>query len=252
MSRYIFAVLAVLILLLGGCVPGVSPGRPAAERVLVFPGGWIEGRWVHQGDNVFSLPAAPRDADASGKSLGVVYPYSWQRYREGQLDYEATLPYPAISLHARPARVVVLERGLFTEAAGWLDYPARDAVNTDWGLFWVNSEGLWQGGRKLIGGDFLRVLALGGRVLALGAEKGVYWPDEEEIDLPPGWTAADAAADLYLLTPAGLLRYDPAGYELGTCPGSFSDLAVSEDGDVWLAATDGRVVHLTPELEEAW
>lgn len=247
-----FAFMAVLILLLGGCVPGVSPGRQAAERVLVFPGGWIEGRWVHQGENVYSLPAAPRDADAKKQTLGVVYAYSWQRYLEGQLEYEATLPYPALRLHARPAWLVVLERGLYTEAAGWLDYPARDAVNTDGGLYWVNEEGLWQGNRRLLEGEFERVLAPGSRVLALGRERGVYWPDEEEIDLPPGWTAADAAGDLYLLTPTGLLRYDPAGYELGSYPGDFSDLAVSEDGDVWLAAGDGRVIHLTPELEEAW
>lgn len=240
-----------LFLLLGGCVPGVSPGTGAAEGVLVFPGGWIAGRWAHQGDYSFSLPAQPLDADAAGDVLGVLYPYSWQLYQDGQLKSEHTLPYPAKRLHARPAWVAVLERGLFTATDGWLDYPAADAANTSSGLFWVNDEGLWRGSKKVLAGEFERVLELDGRVLALAADRGVYWPDEDEIDLPPGWTEATAADDLYLLTPEGLYRYDPAGYELGFYPGSFNDLAAGPSG-VWLAAADGRVIHLTPQLEEAW
>ncbi|WP_457631322.1 hypothetical protein [Oceanithermus sp.] len=244
--------LAVAAVLLGGCLPSLSPAGPPATPTLVFPGGWISGGWVHQGDSVFSLPAPPLDADAAGGVLGVVYPYSWQRYRDGLLQAEATLPYRARRLHARPAWVVVLDRGLFTETGGWLDYPAQDAVNTDQGLFWVNDEGLWQNERLLVSEGFERVLAVGDRVLALGREHGRYWPGDEEIEVPQGWTRAAAAADLYLLTPEGLYRYDPAGYELGFYPGSFYDLAVGPDGQVWLAASDGGVVHLTPELEEAW
>ena len=252
MYRLATVILTVFLLLLGGCLPRVSPNQSATNKLLVFPGGWIDGRWVHLAEDVYSLPATPRDADANGKVIGVIYAYSWQRYLTGQLDYEATLPYPAVSLHARPAWVVVLERGLYTEASGWLDYPALDAVNTKMGLFWVNDEGLWQGAQQLVEGRFRRVLALENRILALSQESGVYWPGEEVINLPSDWSAADAAADLYLLTPTGLLRYDPAGYELGFYPGSFSDLAVAENGDVWLATDDGRVVHLTAELEEAW
>ncbi|WP_457637003.1 hypothetical protein [Oceanithermus sp.] len=252
MSRLVIVLVAILTFALGGCAPQVSGGQQAAERVLVFPGGWIKGRWVYQGNDVFSLPAKPTDADASGLTLGVVYEYSWQLYQDGQLTSETPLPYPALSLHARPAWVVVLNRGLYTRATGWLDYPALDAVNTDDGLYWVNEEGLWQGGRRLLAGEFERVLALGNRILSLGRDRGVYWPNREEIVLPPDWTAADAGNDLYLLVPAGLLRYDPGGFELGLYPGSFTDLAVGEDGGVWLAAADGRVIHLTPELEEAW
>jgi len=240
------------ILLLGGCVPGVSPGNAPAERLLVFPGGWVEGRWVHQGGIEYSLPAVPVDIDASEDLVGVIYPYSWQTYQEGQLQSDTPLPYPALRLHARPGWVVVLERGLYTTATGWLDYPAVDAILSGDGVFWVNDQGLWQGSRKLRDGNFSRVLQVDDRILALGEGRGVYWPNDDEIELPAGWSEADAASDLYLLTPDGLVRLDPAGYTLGEYAGKFTDLAVADDGDVWLARADGQVVHLTAELEEAW
>lgn len=245
-------ILITLIFFFSGCIPGIDSNQQASEKLLVFPGGWIIGRWVHQEADIFSLPASPQDADADGKVLGIIYTFSWQRYKDGLLEDEVSLPFSARYLHARPAWVVILEKGLYTEASGWLDYPAQDAVNTDRGLFWVNNDGLWRGGRKLLSGNFQRVLALEERILALGLENGVYWPDEEEISLPPNWIAADAADDIYFLTPAGLHRYDPAGYEIGFYPGSFSDLAVDKENGVWLAASGSRVVHLTPELEEAW
>ncbi|GEM_PF-2545230 len=241
-----------VLLLLGGCLPGVSPGRtPAETKTIVFPGGWIQGQWVKAWDGEFALAAAPLAADARDDVLGVLYPYSWLRYRSGQLLSDVHLPYKGRWLHARPQWIVGLERGLYDESDGWLDYPATDAVNTARGVFWVGKEALWRNREKLLEGSFVRVLYLDGRVLALEKNDAVFWPGEERIDLPEDWSKADAAEDLYLLTPKGVVRMTSSGFVVGQYPGSFEQIAVSQNGDVWLAK-DNEVLHLNKYLEEAW
>ena len=243
--------LIVLLAALGACAPATV--EEASAPVRVFPGGWIEGRWVHLGEEVFALPAPPLDADASTNGLDVLYPYVWQRYGAGgepllRLD----LPARGRWIHARPLPVVGVEGGLYTEAGGLRGYPATDAALTEDGLYWTDGEALWRERERLLDGAFERVLVVSDRVLALERDRGVYWPDEHAIELPANWFAADAATDLYLLTPAGVVWLDAEGYELGTYPGRFAQLAVGASAGVWLLDEDGNVRHLTLQLEEAW
>ncbi len=240
-----------LLLLLAACAPR-SAGSTETPVALVFPGGVVQGRWVEAAGASFPLPAPPLDVDAGDQGLEVLYPYVWQRYLDGELLTSYDLPARARAVRARPEPVVLLEDGLYSPESGWRAFPARDAVRTGQGTFWVNDEGLWRGADRLQGGDFERVVALGRGVLALGRGRALLWPAERELDLPRDWTAADAAGDLYLLTPAGVHRYDPEGYELGFYAGDFRDLAASRSAGVWLLTQGGEPVHLTLELEEAW
>ena len=244
--------LAALLLLaaLAGCAPQTA--QPGESAALVFPGGVVQGRWVETAGGSFPLPAPPLDVDAGEGGLEVLYPYVWQRYQGGELAASYDLPARARTIRARPEPVVLLEGGLYTPESGWRAFPARDAVRTAQGTFWVNDEGLWRGPDRLRDGDFERVVALGRGVLALGRGRALLWPAERELELPEDWTAADAAGDLYLLTPAGVHRYDPEGYELGFYAGAFRDLAASRRAGVWLLTPEGEPVHLTLELEEAW
>ena len=244
--------LAALLLLaaLAGCAPQTAQRGESAA--LVFPGGVVQGRWVETAGGSFPLPAPPLDVDAGEGGLEVLYPYVWQRYQGGELAASYDLPARARTIRARPEPVVLLEDGLYTPESGWRAFPARDAVRTAQGTFWVNDEGLWRGPDRLRDGDFERVVALGRGVLALGRGRALLWPAERELELPEDWTAADAAGDLYLLTPAGVHRYDPEGYELGFYAGAFRDLAASRRAGVWLLTPEGEPVHLTLELEEAW
>jgi len=241
---------AVLLLLLAACAP--QPLQPTSTRTQVFPGGVVQGRWVTTAAGSFALPAVPLDVDANADVLEVLYPYVWQRYRKGERFATHDLPARARAVRASPEPLVLLERGLFTPAAGLLGYPARDAVRTDRGVYWVNEEGLWRGQERLQDGDFVRVLDLDDEVLALGHAGALRWPGGYMLDLPDGWIAADAAADLYLLMPDGVHRYDREGYELGFFAGAFTDLAVGPQAGLWLLSADGKTVHLTLDLEEAW
>lgn len=243
--------LLLLLALLAGCAPR-SAGTAETPVALVFPGGVVEGRWVETPAGGFALPAPPLDVDAGGAGLEVLYPYAWQRYREGELIESHDLPARARTLHARPEPIVLLEDGVYTAPGGWRAYPAADAVRTDRGVYWVNEEGLWLERERLLEGAFERVLALDGEVVALGRSRAIRWPGGYELDLPEDWFAADAAGDLYLLTPAGVHRYDPEGYELGFYAGDFRDLAASRTAGVWLLTQGREPVHLTLELEEAW
>ncbi len=243
--------LIVLLAALGACAPATV--EEAAATVRVVPGGWIEGRWVHLGKDVFALPAPPLDADASASGLDVVYPYVWQRYGGGgEPLLRVELPARARWIHARPLPVVGVEGGLYTEAVGLRGYPAVDAALTEDGLYWTDGEALWRERERLLDGAFERVLVVADRVLALERDRGVYWPGEREIELPPDWFAADAATDLYLLTSAGVVWLDADGYELGTYPGGFEQLAVDTASGIWLLDDAGNVRHLTLELEETW
>ena len=239
-----------LLLLLAACAP--QPLQPTPTRTQVFPGGVVQGRWVTTASGSFALPAAPLDVDANSDVLEVLYPYVWQRYRGGERFATHDLPARARAVRARPEPLVLLEDGLFTPEVGRRGYPARDAVRTDRGVYWVNEEGLWRERERLQDGDFLRVLDLGGEVLALGRAGALRWPGAYELDLPKGWIAADAAADLYLLMPDGVHRYDREGYELGFFAGAFTDLAVGPQAGVWLLTANGAALHLTLDLEEAW
>ena len=244
--------LAALLLLaaLAGCAPQTAQRGESAA--LVFPGGVVQGRWVETAGGSFPLPAPPLDVDAGEGGIEVLYPYVWQRYQGGELAASYDLPARARTIRARPEPVVLLEDGLYTPESGWRAFPARDAVRSAQGTFWVNDEGLWRGPDRLRDGDFERVVALGRGVLALGRGRALLWPAERELELLEDWTAADAAGDLYLLTPAGVHRYDPEGYELGFYAGAFRDLAASRRAGVWLLTPEGEPVHLTLELEEAW
>ncbi len=248
-SRY--RPLLLSLALLAGCAPrsAVTAAEPVA---LVFPGGVVQGRWVETPAGGFALPAPPLDVDAGESGLDVLYPFTWQRYREGELTESHDLPARAREVRARPQPVVLLEDGVYTTPGGWRAFPATDAVRTDRGVYWVNDEGLWLERERLLEGAFERVLALEGEVVALQRSRALRWPGTYELDLPEDWFAADAAGDLYLLTPAGVHRYDPEGYELGFYAGGFRDLAASRAAGVWLLTRDGEAVHLTLDLEEAW
>lgn len=239
-----------LLLLLASCAPQAV--QKSTEQTLVFPGGVVVGRWVNTSAGSFALPAAPLGVDANEGVLEVLYPYVWQRYRNGALLATYDLPAPARAVRARPEPVVLLKDGLFTLEAGRMGYPAVDAVRTNQGIFWVNEKGLWRGQERLLDGDFMRVLAVGGKVLALRRSRAQRWPEGYEWELPDGWFAADAAEDLYLLTPDGVHRYDLEGYELGFYAGAYTSLAVGPQAGVWLLAKDGTVVRLSLDLEEAW
>jgi hypothetical protein len=237
--------------LIAACAPR-SVDVAETPAALVFPGGVVQGRWVEAAGASFPLPAPPLDVDAGDQGLEVLYPYVWQRYRDGALVERYDLPARARRLHARPEPVVLLEDGVYTPEAGWRAFRARDAVRTARGVFWIGDGGLWRDRERLLDGEFERVLAVGDEVVALGRTRAVRWPGARELELPEGWTAADAAGDLYLLTPAGVYRYDLEGYELGFHAGAYRDLAVSASAGVWLLAPDGSPVHLTLELEAAW
>ncbi|HGY10354.1 MAG TPA: hypothetical protein ENK37_09960 [Oceanithermus profundus] len=242
--------LVLTLLLLGACAPLPSVQETSADR-LVFPGGWVEGRWVH-GEVSFPLPAPPLDVDAVEDRIEVLFPYVWQSYRDGELTERHDLPAPARALRARPQPLVLLEDGVFTPEGGRRGYPARDAVRTRDGVYWIDDEGLWFERERLADGRFERVLAAGDEVVALARDHALRWPGERTLELPAEWFAADAAGDLYLLSPDGVHRLDLEGYELGFYPGAFEDLAASSDAGVWLLDEGGGVRHLDLRLEESW
>ncbi len=242
--------LVLVWLLLAACAPVPTEQETGAAR-LVFPGGWLEGRWV-RGEVSFALPAAPIDVDAAGNRIEVLFPYVWQSYRDGELAGRHDLPAPARALRARPLPLALLEDGVFTPGGGLRGYPARDAVRTRDGVYWIDGEGLWFERERLADGRFERVLAAGDEVVALARDHALRWPGERTLELPAEWFAADAAGDLYLLTPDGVHRFDLEGYELGFHPGAFEDLAASPDAGVWLLDEGGGVRRLDLRLEEAW
>ena len=229
------------LLLLTGCA------TQASLPLRVYPGGYAEGPYV-EGRFKVVLPGSPLLLDADGEGLYAAYPFQLIRFKSGTLE-SLPLPGKPLFLRARPALVVGLENGVYTEK-GVFPYRAKDAALLD-ALYYVNETGLYrEGARKdglLEAGEFWQVLAFRGKVYALGRRLYRH-PDGHTAPLPLGLKKAEAGEEaLFLLAEEGLYRLDEEGRILAHRPGRFSDLAV---GDGVFAVEEGRLKRFTLLLEE--
>lgn len=192
-----------LLLLLAACAP------LTAQALLPYPGGFAEEGLV-RGRFQVVLPGAPLFLDADEKALYATYPYELLRY-DGLALESQPLPGVPTFLRARPGLAVGLGRAVYTER-GLLPYPARDAVLLEEGFFWVGEGGLYREGVRLQEGDFRRVVAWEGGVVALGRE-AYFHPEGRRVALPaPAEEAAATACGvaflaggrLYLLRETGV------------------------------------------------
>jgi hypothetical protein len=188
--------------LLSACAP------LAQAPLLPYPGGFARGGWV-EGRFAVALPGPPLFLDADEKALYAAYPYQLLVYREGQL---LSLPLPGVPrfLRAHPRPLVGLPGGIWTEES-FYPYPARDAVLTETGLYYVDAQGLHRERTLLRPGAFSQVVVWEGGVVALG-EEAYFYPEGRALPLPRPARKAQAGAcgvvalldGLYLVRPEGL------------------------------------------------
>lgn len=208
----------------------------------VYPGGYAEGPYV-EGRFQAVLPGPPLLLDADEAALYAAYPFQLLRINGGL----ESLPLPStpLFLRARPRLVVGLAEGVYTEE-GLFPYRAKDALLLD-GLYYVNETGLYREGVRLEAGDFWQVVALKGKVYALGGRLYRH-PDGHTAPLPPGLKKAEAGLEaLFLLAEDGLYRLDEEGRVLAHRPGRFRDLAV---GDLVYAVEGNGLRRFSLLLEE--
>lgn len=189
--------------LLSACAP-----LQATSPILPYPGGFLQGSLV-SGRFTVSLPGTPLFLDADETTLYAAYPYQLLRYRAGGLE---SLPLPGTPrfLRASGGRVAVgLGEAIFLDGH-LLPYPARDAVYTEKGVFWVGKGGLYRDATLLRPGPFTQVVAWGGQVVALGKE-AYFHPEGQSFPLPSPARKAQAGTcgvvalldKVYLLRPEG-------------------------------------------------
>lgn len=162
--------------LLSACTP-----LQATPSVLPYPGGFLQGSLV-TGRFTVTLPGPPLFLDADEIALYAAYPYQILRYRQGGME---SLPLPGIPrfLRARGGKAVVGLGEAILLGDQLLPYPARDALYTERGVFWVGRDGLYLDAALLRRGDFTQVVAWEGHVVALGRE-AYFHPDGQTLPLP--------------------------------------------------------------------
>lgn len=162
--------------LLPACAPLQAPAA-----VLPYPGGFAQGGLV-TGRFQVALPGTPLFLDADASSLFAAYPYQLLRYWDGQWE---SLPLPGVPRFLRASGgkgVVGLGEAVYA-GGDLLPYPARDAIWTEAGLFWVGKDGLYREGKRLRQGAFQQVVAWEGWVVALG-EEAYFYPEGPSLSLP--------------------------------------------------------------------
>lgn len=227
-----------LVLALAACAPRLAEGR-----VLLVPGGVVQGAWVEPWG--IPLPGPPLLADGRKDLLYFAYPFELLVYEDAMPKASIPLPGTPRFLHARPLAAAGGPFGLWSER-GTLDHPARDARATPKGLFWLDEQGRPYHDRRPLGEErYQAVVAHGERVAFLGRE--AWFLDLGRFAIVP-FKKAELFTYLYLLTPRGVAAYTPSGLELAFLPGSFQDLKVDEAG-VWLLGEGGELVATDHELE---
>ncbi len=232
----------MLLLLLVGCAPRAAD-TPA---VLLVPGGRIVGAWAEL-EGGFPLPAPPLFADRRGDRLYLAYPFELDVFEHGELSAVFDLPGVPRFLHARPGLALGTDAGLFTEDAGLLPYPAKDARFFRGQVYWLDPKGHpYRDETPLSQERFRAVVADQERLAFLGPE--AWLPGGSRFTLPE-YRKGELYEDLYLLTDAAVLRYSLSGLRLGERRGRYRDLAV-DAGGVWLLDAENRLVRLDHDLEE--
>lgn len=237
-----------LALAAASCVPAPQVVSETPLSIQLFEGGYVEGRWAYQDQSTFPLPEPPMAVAALGDQLWAAFPYQLLLYREGIASQSLPLPGVPSFVRASPGLVVGLGSTLYRPDQGQLPYPALDAAAVGPATYWVNSQGLYQGSRRLIAGSFHRLLVRGEQLVALSPQGQIrLWPSEDTFQAEQPILDALWANDLYLLTPRGVTRYTPNGLWLGFLAGSFQ--AIQSHGPDLTLLAGRQVIRISPSLE---
>ena len=240
------SLLGLLVLALASCAPVLqSQSRPSPAPLLVA-GGLVQGGWANVDNEQFPLSGQPLAAAYASGRLYAAYPYQLQVYKNGTLEQSFSMTGTPTAIHTLPKPVVVMRQGLFLPGAGVFSYPAKDALSNSQGLWWVGRGGLWLGEKRIVQGEFQKVVGSDNIVIALGRNQAAAYPSGERFPLPQGWLGVAFLKYLYVLTPTGVREFSKSGLELARTSGQFE--AIRADGNgVWLLQGD-RLLHLSLSL----
>ncbi|MDX2008275.1 MAG: hypothetical protein SFU83_23775 [Meiothermus sp.] len=212
---------------------------------VLVEGGVLEGRQVRAFGLNVTLPSAPAALARNGEVLYAGYPFQLLIYRRGVVESSVQLPGIPRYIKAKPLPLVGLENGLFVPGQGLLSYPARDALNTRQGIYWLDNDGVNLERRRVVEGSFGLMAASDQAVYAFGRE-GVRVSDGLRFPLPRPATAAVVQGDVYVASAQGIVRLNPDGLRLGSVDGVFSGL--ESDGTRLYSLRDGRLVTISLDL----
>lgn len=233
---------------LAACAPQPQlPASPATEPILI-EGGLVEGRLVRAVGLQLALPNPTPLVARSGETLLAAYPFQLLVYRNGFIQDSLPLPGVPTFVRAKPLPLVGLADRLFVPGLGTLLYKANDALRTKEGVYWLDDEGLNLERRRLAEGRF-NFLAAGERYLYAFGREALRLPDNNRIPLPAGVRAAVVLDDLYVLAAEGIFRLSLEGLRLGFRAGAFSGLET--DGTYLYTLESGRLLTLRLNLDTA-
>ncbi len=216
--------------------------------LILIEGGLVEGRWVRAGGLQLALPNPTPWVARNGETLLAAYPFQLLVYQSGFIRDSLPLPGIPTFVRAKPLPLVGLADRLFVPERGTLPYQARDALHTKDGVYWLDEQGINLERRRLAEGTF-RFLAAGERYVYAFGREALRLPDNTRVPLPASVSAAVLLDDLYVLAPEGLYRLSPEGLRLGFRAGAYNGLET--DGVYLYTLEQNRLVTLRLNLEIA-
>ncbi len=240
------SLLSLLVLTLVACTPVLQSQSQTSSPPLLVAGGLVRDGWANVNNEQFPLSGQPLAVAYASGRLYVAYPYQLQVYKNGTLEQSFSMTGTPTTVHALPKPVVVMQQGLFLPGRGIFSYPAKDALSNSQGLWWVGQDGLWLGEKRIVQGEFQKVVGSDNIVIALGRNQAAAYPSGERFPLPQGWIGAAFFKHLYILTSVGVSELSQSGLELARTSGHFEAIRANENG-VWLLQ-DGRLFRLSLSL----
>ena len=240
MKRYL------LLLALSGCMPqqAAQPSEGVVPKLV--EGGVLEGRIYRASDLQIALPSAPSALARNGATLWVAYPFQLLRYQDGVLQASLPLPGRPQFMHAKPGLVMGIDNRLYIPSRGSLPYEAKDALNTQAGVLWIDSKTFYLERRVITEGSYSFIAGNEKLAYAFGRET-VRFPDLLRIPLPALAKAAVVLDDLYILSDGGIYRLTLEGLQQGFRPGKFEGL--ESDGSRLYTLESGRLVQMNLNLD---
>lgn len=241
-------ILFVLLGLLAACMPQGQTSNlgTAATAPRLIEGGIVDGRIVRATNLSLALPSTPLAISRNGDSIYAAYPFQLLVYQNGFLRDSQPLPGVPRFVRAKPEVVVGTEDRLYVPGQGSFPYKAQDAVETRYGLFWLDGKGLNLGKDRISEGNY-SFLAAGDQYTYAFSGDALRLPDQTRIPLPAPVKAAVVLDNLYVLTPAAIYKLSPEGLQLGSIKGSFEGLEA--DPNTIYTLQDGALVRLNLNLE---
>ncbi|MBF6595640.1 MAG: hypothetical protein IVW51_14525 [Thermaceae bacterium] len=238
-----------LLALLGltACMPQNQTTLGTADSPpQLIEGGLVEGRVVQAAGLNLALPSAPLAISRNGDTLYAAYPFQLLIYQNGFLRDSQPLPGVPRFVHSKPLTVVGTEDRLYVPGQGSYGYKATDAVNTRYGLFWLDDKGLNLNQQRLAEGKF-RFLAAGSQWAYAFSGDALRLPDQLHLPLPAPVKAAVVLDNLYVLTDSAIYKLSPEGLQLSFIQGSFEGLKA--DSNTLYTLQNGNLVKLSLNLE---